>query len=252
MKHSSSSSSSISSCMHSLAFRYCSILAVTHEHSSCFLVPPSQLATACPQLTSASSAVAWAASSSFWISVVLLLASLHISSLPAKSPNPMSAFWRKKRPAVQQISNPNPRRVHHKLSHHRRRGNRHISHNRHHRALHPNPGVTVQQIPGSSNNSLQEKKKQLSLLSFSPSLFSSSALLPFLFTSSQIFLCSFFLLSSLPTRSSLSQLLKKFSSCIAVYSLTTSQSFLLQDSMGLSVPLILPTQIHLTVFCIPS
>ena len=96
------------------------------------------------------------------------------------------------------------------------------------------------------------KKKQLPLPSFSPSLFSSSALLPFLFTSSQIFLYSFFLLSSLPTRSSLSQLIKKFSSCIALYSLTTSQSFPLQDSMGLSVPLILPTHIHLTVFCIPS
>ena len=225
---------------------------MTHEHSSCFLVPPSQLATAYPQLTSASSAVAWAASSSFWISVVLLLASLHISSLPAKSPNPMSTSWRKKRPAVQQISNPNPRRVHHKLSHHRRRGNRHIQ------SQQAPPGPPSESRSHSPTNTriLQQvtprKKKQLSLPSFSPSLFSSSALLPFLFTSSQIFLCSFFLLSSLPTRSSLSQLIKKFSSCIALYSLTTSQSFPLQDSMGLSVPLILPTHIHLTVFCIPS
>ena len=73
-----------------------------------------------------------------------------------------------------------------------------------------------------------------------------------------------FLFSSIfSTRSSVSQLLRKFSSCIALYSRITSPSSLgmaplssnfsfSQSSITLFVPSILPSQIHLTAFCIPS
>ena len=100
----------------------------------------------------------------------------------------------------------------------------------------------------------------VSFSSFTPSLFVYS--FPFLFTSSLMFLSYFLLLSSLPTRSSLSQLLKKFLfmhrsvvpdhiTFFPKQRASVLQSSLLQDSTGLSLPLILPTQNHLTIFCIP-
>ena len=55
-------------------------------------------------------------------------------------------FWRKKRTAVQQIPNPNPGNFITETQSHRRRGNKHISHNKHHRPLHPSPRITVQLV----------------------------------------------------------------------------------------------------------
>ena len=111
------------------------------------------------------------------------------------------------------------------LSHHRRTGNKHINHKKHHRPLHPSPT-----IPGSSHKSLQEKPHSrnridtpsfnshrfvLFFLTFSFLLSISVPLSLHLFSDVLVLLFPY---SSLPTRSSLSQLLQKFSSCIAVYS----------------------------------
>ena len=77
------------------------------EYSRYSVVPPDPLATGFHPSTNAKFAVAWAASSFFWYSDALLLATLHNSSLLDSPHKQTSAFWRKKT-AVQPLTNQKP------------------------------------------------------------------------------------------------------------------------------------------------
>ena len=77
---------------------------------------PFPFATASLQSTDTGFAVAWAASFFFWRAEALLLATLHILSLPENPSQQTNAFWRKKRTAAQQIPHQVPNKHHHKNS----------------------------------------------------------------------------------------------------------------------------------------
>ena len=89
------------------------------------------------QRKSSNFATAWAASFFFLRSEALSLVCFHTSSLSAQLCTNEHALWRKKRTAVPQNPNPSHKETKTKLNDHRRRGNKHISHNKHRRHIRP-------------------------------------------------------------------------------------------------------------------
>ena len=162
--------------------------------------------------------MAWAASFFFWMAEALLRVTLHISSLPANPPNPTSASGRKKRTAVQQIPNQNPRKQLHRTQSRTKEKQAHQSQQA--------PQAHSSESQDQSNKSHQDhsspsllhdrnvkgpNRNRIDTPSFNSHRFVLFCLLftfPLSLHLSSVFLSS--LLSSLPTRFSLSQLLKKF------------------------------------------
>ena len=143
-----------------------------------------------------------------------------------------------------------------KLSDHRRRENRQNSHSKHHTHMRTSVRLTVRQVlrllqevlPRKITTTLQIStltkdfkgfhRRQTSHLLLTLSVFVLFFLLfsfPLFTLSPSFFSLTFAVLSSLPLTSSLSQLLKKFSSRKALYSLTASPSSLGNSPLSLKI-----------------
>ena len=196
--------------------------------------------------------MAWAASSLFWTAEALLLVTFQTSYLPVNPAQTSGRVLEKEEDCGSTNSQSDPKEAP-KFSHHRRR-NKHISHNRpqahpsesqaHSQTSHQDSPTSHTKKHHSSSNphlnlnkmskaSAETKKQPTHLLSNTHHLVLFFLAISFILLFSYPKFAHFFsdflvslLLSSFPTRSSLSQLLRKFSSYIALYSLTTSPSSL--------------------------
>ena len=106
-------SSSISSFIQPLSFRCCSIFAIPVLSRAFQLLPWTSISV-CHCIASIDECGlccgVGGTSSSFWMSVVLSLAPLRNSYVLDSPPKQLNALWRKKRTAVQQVPNQNPRK----------------------------------------------------------------------------------------------------------------------------------------------